>query len=147
MNILFIEDESIKKDTILRFFKTLDKAISIDTAESINRGIRYLYEKSYEFVFLDMSLPLFDHDSITDENNEFLPFGGVEILDEVKRKKIDTKVIVITAYDVIEDGDHKQSLGQLDQTLRMDYSSIYVDSIFYNQTSEAWKESIINIIT
>ena len=68
--------------------------------------------------------------------------GNPEILDEIERKELSVKVLVITAFDVIEDDTKKIHLEQLDQQMKENYSNIYLGCIHYDQSSLEWKSEL-----
>ena len=102
-------------------------------------GMLALKKKNYKMVLLDMSLPLYDINGEDEEINEFEAFGGIEILDEIERKELDVKVLVITAFDVIEDDTKKIRLDQLDNQMKENYARFYLGCIHYDQSSLEWK--------
>ena len=101
-----------------------------------------LGKSAYEMVLLDMSLPLYDLNGEDEGINEFEAFGGIEILDEIQRKELSVKVLVITAFDVIEDDTKKIQLKQLDQQMKANYTDIYLGCIHYDQSSLEWKAEV-----
>lgn len=139
MRILFIEDEIAKRKDIQNFLIEELSQTDIENAHSLMSGMLALRNKEYELVLLDMSLPLYDLD---EGNNEFEAFGGIEILDEIKRKELSVKVLVITAFDVIEDETKKIHLEQLNQQMIDNYCDIYLGCIHYDQSSLEWKTEL-----
>ena len=142
MNVLFIEDESVKQNDILKFLKQELYLENIEIANSLMGGLLALKNNKYNLVLLDMSLPLYDINGEDEEINEFEAFGGIEILDEIERKELNIKVIVITAFDVIEDDTKKMRLEQLDEEMRNSYSNYYIGCIYYDQSSLEWKSEL-----
>ena len=145
MRILFIEDEKDKKRDIIDYLKHISSESQIDSEESLMSGIIALGKKAYNIVLLDMSLPLYEK-GINDENNEFEAFGGLDILDEIVRLDLPSKVIVITAFDVIEDDSNKLTLEELDKEMRTEYAGNYLACIHYDQSSIEWKTALSNWI-
>lgn len=142
MKILFIEDEIVKQNDILKYLKEELSQKEVKVAHSLMGGMLALRNCEYEMVLLDMSLPLYDLNGEDEGINEFEAFGGIEILDEIERKELYVKVLVITAFDVIEDDTKKIHLGQLDQQMKENYSNIYLGCIHYDQSSLEWKSEL-----
>ena len=124
MKILFVEDENIKRRDIMNYLSTDLNINDIDVVHSLMGGMLALKKKNYKMVLLDMSLPLYDINGEDEEINEFEAFGGIEILDEIERKELDVKVLVITAFDVIEDDTKKIRLDQLDNQMKENYARL-----------------------
>ena len=139
MKILFVEDENIKRRDIMNYLSTDLNINDIDVVHSLMGGMLALKKKNYKMVLLDMSLPLYDINGEDEEINEFEAFGGIEILDEIERKELDVKVLVITAFDVIEDDTKKIRLDQLDNQMKANYARFYLGCIHYDQSSLEWK--------
>ena len=139
MKFLFVEDENIKRRDIMNYLSTDLNINDIDVVHSLMGGMLALKKKNYKMVLLDMSLPLYDINGEDEEINEFEAFGGIEILDEIERKELDVKVLVITAFDVIEDDTKKIRLDQLDNQMKENYARFYLGCIHYDQSSLEWK--------
>ena len=139
MKILFVEDENIKRRDIMNYLSTDLNINDIDVVHSLMGGMLALKKKNYKMVLLDMSLPLYDIHGEDEEINEFEAFVGIEILDEIERKELDVKVLVITAFDVIEDDTKKIRLDQLDNQMKENYARFYLGCIHYDQSSLEWK--------
>ena len=92
-----------------------------------------------------MSMPRYDSDfGVT--NEEFEPFAGVELLKEMKRKKIIKPVCVITAFDVFGKGDSKITSQNLDKKLKSDFSATYKGMVFYSSSLLNWQADLKSII-
>lgn len=142
MKILFIEDEIVKQKDILKYLNEELLQKDVEVAHSLMGGMLALRKGDYQMVLLDMSLPLYDLNGEDEGINEFEAFGGIEILDEIERKELPLKVLIITAFDVIEDDTKKIHLEQLDQQMKENYSEIYLGCIHYDQSSLEWKAEL-----
>ena len=147
MKILFIEDEIVKQNDILKYLNEELLQRDIEVVHSLMGGMLALGKSAYEMVLLDMSLPLYDLNGEDEGINEFEAFGGIEILDEIQRKELSVKVLVITAFDVIEDDTKKIQLKQLDQQMKANYTDIYLGCIHYDQSSLEWKAEVKKYIS
>lgn len=142
MKVLFIEDEQSKERQIFEFMNSFNSNIEITTEKSLMSGIRKIQTEFFDLILLDMSLPLYDLGSDIDEINEFEAFAGIDILEEMFRIDYSGKVIVITAFDIIEDDSKKLSLEQLDRQMKKDYPRLYEGCIHYNSSSLEWKREL-----
>ena len=142
MTILFVENEKDKKKEIIEYLCHILKKPIIKEVESIMSGFVELSEREYDYVLLDMSLPLYDS-NVNDEDNITVPFGGLDILDEIERLQLSSKVIVITAFDVIEDDAKRLTIWELDYVMKEEYTNNYYGCIHYDQSSLEWKSTIL----
>lgn len=150
MKILLIEDEISKERRIVSHLKETFQAVEIVTKHSIMSSELEMQKQSYDFVLLDMSLPLFDNDDTDmrrNENNEFDTFGGLTILDEMDRRNLSSKVIVITAFDILGEGRNQIDLQSIDAQMRIDYGGMVIGTIFYNSSSLQWREKLTTLIS
>lgn len=146
MKVLLIEDDISKEENIKSVLYANYSHISLQVEHSIMSGKVSVKNGNADIVLLDMSLPLYDNDDLERgmEEHIFTPFGGMDILDEIDRLNKKSKVIVITAYEVLGDDNNKKDLPTLDKELKRDYPDIVVDSIFYNISSNDWKTKIVD---
>lgn len=143
MRILIVEDEPSKERKIKQFLSS-QFSVELDVVRSVISAKLKLKEKNdYDFVLLDMTLPLYDNDDLDYiDDNEFEPFGGESILDEIERLCIVTKVIIITAFDVLGDGAQHIDLESLSNRIKHEFPQLFIGSVFYNSTSTRWKEEL-----
>lgn len=147
MAILLIEDETSKEKSVVTFLQELLPDTAIIVKHSITSGKIEIRKNQYEYILLDMSLPLFDNDDMNYmDENEFETFGGMSILDEIDRLNIDTKVIVITAFDILGEGNDRIDLFQIDKQLKDEYPTLFVGTVFYNTSSLEWKSTITRLL-
>ena len=148
MTILLIEDEISKEQNILQFLQAEYPAADIVVRRSITSGIIELRKREFDFILLDMSLPLYDNDDVEyADDNEFETFGGNFILDELDRREIKSKTIVITAFDILGEGVNQIALPQVGSQLKEDYPCNFIGSVFYNASSVEWKGSLKELLT
>ena len=122
MNILYVEDEEVKAKEVLA---SLDEKCNVDFRKSLSGGLSAIQENQYDVVLLDMSLPLYDYDSEDEDENDFETFAGIDILEELMRKSRNDKVVVITAFDILGEGENEITMPQLDANLQEEYKEIY----------------------
>lgn len=143
MTLLLIEDEISKERNILKFISEEVPMANVVVKKSITSGIMELRKREFDYLLLDMSLPLYDYDDVGySEDNEFETFGGTCILDELDRKGIGSKVIVVTAFDILGEGHDQIALAQIEHNLREDYPQNFIGAVFYNTSSVEWKNNL-----
>lgn len=148
MIVLLVEDEISKERSIINYLREIVKGIVIHISRSVTSAIIELRHYDFDYVLLDMSLPLFDNADLSySDSNEFDAFGGTAILDEIDRRQLSSKVIVITAFDTLGEGADLISLSQVTIDLKQDYPDNFVGSIYYNASSLAWKYELSGFFT
>ena len=146
MKILLIEDEIAKEKDILKYLKEINYN-EVTVKHSITSGIAEIREHHYNYILLDMSLPIFDTDDATHfDDNEFETFGGNFVLEELDRCDYKAKVIVITAFDILGEGSNRIELQQVEQGLFEDYPDVFAGAVFYDASSVEWKNRIRELL-
>lgn len=139
-NILLVEDDAYKETQIVNYIKSINNSVSICKKNSINSSLAEITSKDFDLLLLDMSLPVFD----TNEAEFFKPYGGLLVLDELKRLKKTIPVIIITQFSKFGEGNNEITLEQLKLQCSKKYNNF--KSIIYFMDSE-WKSSLWKVIT
>ncbi|MCH4891402.1 response regulator [Acidaminobacter sp. JC074] len=144
MRILYIEDEISKANSVMKVINDEYPRIQLSHCRSYNSGVNMIRNEKFDVILLDMSLPIYDADKVESYNNEFETFGGIDILEEVNRLELESKVIIITAFDVLSDKETEISLEQLDLNMKDEFPDEYICSIHYNSSSLEWKRILLD---
>lgn len=145
MRILIIEDDSNKMQRIAKEVQKIRKNVHLTEARSYQNGISNLMSNQFDFLLLDMSLPIFDI-SLEEDGFQVDPFSGRNILEEMKRKNVLVPTIIITMFETFGDGSDLMTLEELDKDLSEKYPLIYKGAIYYNSSEINWKEALKKII-
>ena len=140
MRALIVEDDANKMKALSAFLREYS-VVDIVTKMSYHSSILILLKEQFDLVLLDMTIPLYDI-TPSDTGGRPLPLGGRDILFTISRKKIQTKVIVVTQYESFEG----TSLSQLDHDLQNSFANLYCGSVYYNTTQNLWKEQLNKIL-
>lgn len=140
MKILYIEDEELKAKEVMELLQQMHE---VQLVKSYSSGICAIMENIYDLILIDMSLPLYDYDSADRDENDFETFAGTEIMEELFRMKRNEKVIVITAFDILGEGDNQITVSQLDKKLNTDFNGKYCGIVFYDASSVEWRRILI----
>lgn len=143
MNILYVEDEEEKAREVVTY---LSKENNVVLKKSYSSGVSAIYDSSYDFILLDMSLPLYDYGSEDEDENEFDTFAGIDIIEELVRLERTEKVAIITAFDILGEDDNRIDVHQLDERLKREYNEKYIGTIYYDVSSLEWKRELQEII-
>ncbi len=135
--ILIVDDDDFKINNIKEVINELEVYYNVTIEKSLNCGLRRIRNETFDIILLDMSMPTF---SITDSQN-FDSYGGKTFLKEMKRKKIEIPVIVITQYDIFGEGSSQKTAEKLDKDFKESFSN-YVGMVKYSSIQNDWKLSL-----
>lgn len=85
MQVLIIEDDKILSDTIKQCIK---EKYQVEQAYDGQEGVLYANQDIYDVIILDLMMPI---------------MNGYEVLVELRKNKITTPVLILTAKDALED--------------------------------------------
>lgn len=138
MKLLLVEDDEDKRNQILDFVSMKFK-IDIQEVRSYQSALKAIRDEQYDLILLDMTMPTFDISS-TEYGGRSLPFGGELLLFEMMRREVDSKVIVITQFDLFGEGDEEISLSDLDSRLKTKFENNYLGAIQYSISYTSWQD-------
>ena len=138
MKILIIEDDQNKLQNLMNFIKQNYSQTEITGKKSYHSGLTEVFEKKYDLIILDMSMPTYD---ITPSEPGGRPraFAGREVLLQMRRKGIVTPIIVVTQFETFGENEDRMSLEQLRQQLKNLEKDRFNETIYYNSASDEWK--------
>jgi DNA-binding NarL/FixJ family response regulator len=145
MKFLLIEDDPNKSKQMIEFLHEAFPNYFVELKKSYQSGLKEIMEKEYDLILLDMQLPTFDIKS-GEDGYKFRKLAGRDILSELKRKKKNCKVVIVTQFETFGEGESYIELKDLKKILREEYRSYYVDTVFYNAAQSKWKHELIQII-
>lgn len=136
MKILVAEDNELKLKSILNFLES-DHGIKPDSVMIVltpDDAIVEVKKKIYDFFILDMSLPAFEQDK-----KQIRSLSGKRVLMTMKHKRLKTRTVVFTQWDVFGHHDDRVSLENLKTELLTTFPSFLKDIIFWEPSSNEWK--------
>lgn len=83
MNLLIAEDQSMLRDAMCKLLLMEDKITSIKQANDGEDAISLLKTNNFDIVILDVEMP---------------KKSGIDVLEYIRKEKIDTKVIIVTTF-------------------------------------------------
>lgn len=141
MRILCMEDQEDKFCHIQGVLKKYP--VQLERKKSYQTGLMELREREYDYLLLDMSMPLCE-DEVSKDN--FKSFAGKAVLREIKRKKYQLKVIIVTGFNDFEKGKELITLKELIEEIRVEYGNYYCGYVKYDSTSVEWQERLIALL-
>ena len=145
MKILVIEDDQNKSKQIVEFISKTFPDDVYDLKKSYQSGLKALLTSNYDILLLDMQLPNFDIKS-GEDGYKFRKLAGFDILREIKRKNINSKVIVVTQFETFGEGESFIELDGLKKKLSDQFENLYVDTVFYSADKSVWQKQLKELI-
>lgn len=135
MKVLFIEDNPQKLKQVSDFLENQYSDIDLTIRKSYNSGLRELIKNnSYSLILLDMSLPNYDIEP-GESGGDFEKYAGKFLLNEMYRRDISTKVLIITMYLNYVDEEFSSELK--------DNFPNYLGVVYYNvKEPDGWKNEL-----
>lgn len=141
MKVLIIEDDPHKLMRLETFVSNALGAAAIVSKRAYQSGLDEAIEGVPDIIVLDMSLPTYEI-TPTEGGGRSRPYGGREILDEIKRKGLRPRVIVVTGLPSFGEGDEKMSLEEMKEILARDFPQIYRSTVYYHASEAAWQGAL-----
>lgn len=147
MRVLLIEDDEYKAKQIIEFLtNTLDKRLKeVILKKAYQSGMDSIVNGFYDLILLDMSMPTFEA-TPGRPSGRSRPYGGRDILYEMRRKELKIPTIVVTQHKFIEAGVDSLSMAQLDELLKVEFNSMYLGLVYYNASTIDWKDKLFDLI-
>ncbi len=145
MNILVVEDDENKRNQLTNFLRSEFPAASLQTANSLQTGLRAIIAGGVDLVLLDMTMPTFDIGE-NEDGGRPQAYAGREILRQMERREISIPVVVVTQFDRFGEGNDILGIEELDEQLFKEYRGVYRGAIYYDITLGGWKEKLTDKI-
>ena len=100
MKVLIVEDDKILSKTIMQ---CIEKDFSVEQAFDGEEGVLYAKQDIYDAIILDLMMPI---------------MSGYEVIDELRKAKINTPVLILTAKDGLDDKLKGFNLGADDYLVK-----------------------------
>ena len=143
MKILCMEDQEDKYQHVNAVLRQ-NGMTQIIWEKNCQNGLMQLLNNDFDFLLLDMSMPLSDGDY---KKESFDSFAGMSVLQEIKRKKYTVKVIIVTGFSDFAKDKKIITLDELVKEIEQKYKDCYVGHIKYDSTSVEWQKNLIQIIS
>lgn len=88
-----------------------------------------------------MTMPTFDKTNGS-SGGKPIQYVRKEILNQMKRKKNNTPVIVITQYSSFGESNNSKSFNELKEELKAEFSNILLEMIYYESSKSDWEVQV-----
>lgn len=140
MRVLVVDDEAGKRASVVAFLRTLEITTAVNEARSYQSALQSLRDAEFDWIVLDMRLTSYDVNS-SDDGGRPRNFGGEEILRKLKRRKVRSRVVVLTQYTIFRDKSGVMTLDQLAHRLIAINPNV-VGVVQFQQSSFAWQDGL-----
>lgn len=141
MNILYVEDDEHKRNSILSFIKSKFNSVHIDIASSVQGGVCLGVEQEYDLILLDMTIPNFESSEGQGEGQSFKN-GGEIIVRELLDEDVNFRCAVITQYETF----NNETIEQISERIAQRCGDKYLGFIKYNTLDEEWKDNLKRLL-
>ena len=145
MKILVIEDNDLKYELLAGFFTEVRRSDVLDRAASYQAGILKLVNETFDFVLLDMTLPVSDLE-LSPVGMEWLNFGGQLVLRECKRRKVSAKIVVVSQFKTFVRDNEEVSFEQLRAEILEDHKELVIGCVHLDRAADHWRQEILDLI-
>jgi CheY-like chemotaxis protein len=145
MRILIIEDQEHKLGRLKALLEMSLANISVEVARSYHSGLAVLEAGGVSFCVLDMSLPVYEPVADSRKSSVWV-YGGLEVLRQLRRKKISVPVLVVTQFDYFDDETESMTLRALKERLDSLGDTNYLGTVLYSSTKPEWEADLTSSV-
>ncbi len=145
MKVLVVEDDEDKRQHLMEFILS-ETTAEIAEARSLQGGLRALLRDSFDLVVLDMTMPTYDI-TPTEDGGRPQPYAGREILQQMERREIKTRVVIVTQFDRFGHSDDEITLEELNTQLKNAFPINYMGAVHYSVTFAGWQENLRRVLS
>lgn len=145
MKILLVEDDENKRKHVQEFLQSRYPSDSVEFATSLMSGVRQANQLRPDVILLDMTLPNYDLRE-GETGGGMHAFGGVELIKQLRRHKIPSRVIVITQFETFGLPPNLKDLAELDAQLLDMYGPQYLGAVYYHASRADWVQKLEDLM-
>lgn len=144
MKVLLVEDDEEKRQQLSLFMQE-EFGAQVTEARSRQSGVGALLRDQYDLIILDMTMPTYDV-TPTEDGGRSQAYAGRDILQQMERRGISTKAIVVTQFDRFGSAEDEVTLLTLDAQLETAFPDTYAGAIYYNVGYAGWRENLRTVV-
>lgn len=141
MKLLIVEDDERKLRTLATFVEELLPDVEVVERHSYQSGLREAVCEKPAIILLDMSLPTFDPDP-SGHSGRHRYYAGREMLKELVRRRVPTRAIVVTQFDVFGEGQDQMTLLELESEMSEQFGDEYLGTVYYHPAQSTWRDKL-----
>lgn len=146
MKILIVEDDLDKQKDIIGVIREKYNDSLFNIAASLTSGLQKLiFDDNVDLILLDMSMPNFESTEEEPSNGAPESFAGLEFLEQMALRGIETPVVIITQFVTFGKGANLKKFETLKEKIELEYPDIVLGMLRYSQSSK-WNSELLSII-
>lgn len=145
MKFILVEDDDNKLEDVRKFIHSEYGNVTLREAASYQSALKLLIQEQFDVVLLDMTIPTFDKSDVHSAG-QLRRLGGEDLLDQIYRRDIAGRIIIVTGYDMLGVGDSVRPLQKVVKELKERYPAMLAGAVFYSRAEERWKTELKALI-
>lgn len=140
MKILIVEDDAHKSSQIFELINSeSDSRPEIIIHDNVRDAVKFINDIIPNKIILDMSLP--SHKPLPGQGTPVsLPTGGIEVLFELKKKKLtNLPILILTQYPEIEIEGEPIPINDSAEVFKNEYGFKDIEACYYDIDGKQWK--------
>ncbi|MGO2419012.1 MAG: response regulator [Vibrio casei] len=144
-NILIIEDDSFKADSLSYYFEKQEKSYNISLVGSLSEATEIVNEREFDLILVDMAIP--SHPSVAGGGSPTsLLTGGIDVLLELNYLNRSDPCVVVTQYPDIKIADIYYSLQEAPNVLKSELGCEVIACIEFKEDNNTWESTLNEIV-
>lgn len=146
MNVLLVEDEDPKRESLLGFLTREFPGLEVTYAKSVRAAIAEVRVKQPSLLLLDMSLPTFDI-APGEPGGRPQGFGGTEVIRFLDSEDVQVPTIVVTAYEAFpRKNGERIGYESLREELSRDFGGFFRGLVYFDSIQGQWSDELKKLI-
>jgi CheY-like chemotaxis protein len=141
MNVLIIEDDFNKISQLSTFVRGELPDANILERRSYQSGLKEAVGSLPDIIILDMSLPTYEVGG-SEPGGRMRAFAGREILSQLKRRGVSTKVVIVTQFERFGEEGGVMTLDELKNDMKINFGGNYMGTVFYQPAESGWRNDL-----
>lgn len=147
MKILIVEDDEHKSSQIVDLINMESTEFELTIVDNVSSAVSFLKDIIPDKIILDMSLP--SHKALPGQGAPApLPTGGIEVLFELKKRKLEQMpILILTQYHEIEIEGEPYPVEYSAQAFKDEYGFRAIDACYYDNVDQMiWESRTIEFL-
>lgn len=144
MRALVVDDTEWKLEEIVSLVASEFPDIEMEQSDSYQSAVQKLVAWAPDLMLLDMSIPTYSE--AKGSADRFRPFGGRDVLWEMKRRKLRCKVIIVTQFEYFPEDQSLTKRADLMREISGLFREIVLGHVVYGSLSSDWRSDLVNSI-
>lgn len=144
-NVLIIEDDSFKMDTLVSLVRSEIINVSVHCVSDVASAVSAVDKEKFDLIIIDMALP--SHPVISGGGSPMsLLTGGLEVLFELSSLERNDNCIIVTQYYDIEIAGQFFPVSEAAAAIKQYYACEVVACLQYSEEMSEWKNILSGLL-